>query len=126
MYQQLNTIRRKIDDIDKELLQLLNERAKLARKLGVIKRSRGLAIQDHVRERAILARVRETNFVSLRPNNAIKIFEVIIRECRRLQEADATGISPSDDTTNELSSIRINPTEREVRIPATRDVCSGS
>jgi len=126
MSQQLNTIRRKIDDIDRELLHLLNERAKLARELGVIKRARGLTIQDHVRENDILARVREKNRGPLKADNAVKIFETIIRECRGLQETETKVISLSDSAANRPASISLNHRERKVRSRAARSVRSGA
>ena len=77
--------RREIDEIDGELLRLLNMRARLATKVGAIKRSANLPFCDPERERVVLRRLEELNDGPLDKRAVDKIFRRIIRESRRLQ-----------------------------------------
>ena len=53
--------RKEIDEIDVELLRLLNVRARLALKVGALKKAASLPISDPDRERVVLQRLRELN-----------------------------------------------------------------
>ena len=74
-----------IDAIDRELLRLLNVRARLALKVGESKRSAGLALCDRERERAVIARVCQANEGPLVDRAVALFFRRIIREARRAQ-----------------------------------------
>lgn len=76
--------RREIDRLDKELLRLLNQRAKIACELGAIKVASGLPAYDGRRERQVLARVRAENQGPLTAESVIRIFRRIILETRRI------------------------------------------
>lgn len=77
--------RAEIDEIDEEILRLLNVRARLATKVGVLKRSANLPFCDPERERFVLHRLRELNDGPLDNRAITKIFRRIIRESRRIQ-----------------------------------------
>jgi chorismate mutase len=79
--------RKEIDDIDAELLQLLNMRARLALKVGALKQGQDLPICDPDRERDVLQRLEEINNGPLDQRAIGKVFRRIIRESRRLEEA---------------------------------------
>ncbi|QWK18921.1 MAG: prephenate dehydratase [Hydrogenobacter thermophilus] len=53
--------RKRIDEIDEEILRLLNERIKIAQKIGEIKKASGLDIHAPEREREIFERVLKLN-----------------------------------------------------------------
>jgi chorismate mutase len=74
-----------IDVVDRQLLQLLNMRAKLACELGKVKREIGLDVVDEERELQVLAGVRKNNGGPLGPDAICRIYERIIEEARRLQ-----------------------------------------
>ena len=74
-----------IDVVDRQLLQLLNMRAKLACELGKVKREIGLDVVDEERESQVLAGVRKNNGGPLDPDAICRIYERIIEEARRLQ-----------------------------------------
>ena len=94
MWNQIETCRMKIDEIDDELLRLLNERTKLVAELGLIKKRHAMPVRDHIREVIVLMRVREKNCGPLDDDAASRIFQSIIRESCRTQasarEMDAT------------------------------------
>jgi chorismate mutase len=77
--------RREIDDIDEELLRLLNMRARLAMKVGVLKHAANLPFCDPDRERSVLQRLQEMNSGPLDTRAIDKVFRRIIRESRRVQ-----------------------------------------
>jgi chorismate mutase len=53
--------RRRINELDSELLQLLNERARIAVKVGESKKEAGVSLCDHTREREVIERMFRVN-----------------------------------------------------------------
>ena len=85
-----------IDVVDRQLLQLLNTRAKLACELAKVKRESGLDLVDQERERQVIAGVRQGNGGPLDHEAITRIFESIIAEARRIQGADAAPALAGD------------------------------
>jgi chorismate mutase-like protein len=77
--------RRKIDEIDRQLVQLLNERSKCAIEIGKIKHDLNMRVYDPEREREILRRIKETNDGPLDDEGLQRLFERVIDECRRIE-----------------------------------------
>lgn len=77
--------RKEIDEIDEELLRLLNMRARLALKVGALKKQAQLPVCDPVRERSVLLRLSQLNQGPLDERAVRKVFRRIIRESRRLE-----------------------------------------
>ena len=77
--------RRKIDEIDRQLVQLLNERSKCAIEIGKIKHDLNMRVYDPEREREILRRIKETNDGPLDNEGLQRLFERVIDECRRIE-----------------------------------------
>jgi chorismate mutase len=77
--------RNEIDGIDEELLRLLNMRARLALKVGALKKAANLPICDPVREHSVLARLKTLNSGPLDDHAVGKLFRRIIRESRRIE-----------------------------------------
>ncbi|HVE58723.1 MAG TPA: chorismate mutase [Pyrinomonadaceae bacterium] len=77
--------RNEIDSIDAEIVRLINQRAKIAQKIGVLKASAGLPIVDETREDAILRKAAGGNKGVLKNEAIIRIFRGIIRESREIQ-----------------------------------------
>ena len=78
--------RQEIDGIDKEILSLLNRRARCAVKIGQAKRARGEPIHDPQREEAVKLSLRSRNEGPLSHSAVEKIFGEIISACRLLEE----------------------------------------
>ncbi|MHB9028952.1 MAG: chorismate mutase [Candidatus Latescibacterota bacterium] len=77
--------RERIDALDAQLLELLNERARCAIEVGKVKTERGMTIHNPEREKFVLNRLKEKNRGPL-DNGAIeRIFQRIIEECRRIE-----------------------------------------
>ena len=83
--------RNEIDEIDAELLRLLNVRARLALKVGALKKANGLPFCDPDREQYVLTRLRHLNTGPLDERAVYKLFRRIIRESRRVQTDVSTA-----------------------------------
>jgi len=77
--------RTEIDEIDRELLQLLNRRARLAMKVGALKRTAGLPCCDPEREHVVLTTLQKANTGPLDQSAVAKLFRRIIVESRRVE-----------------------------------------
>lgn len=82
---QVADLRRRIDQIDDQLMKLLNSRSACAVEIGRIKRTVGLPVYSPEREAAVLERVGRDNPGPLDPMAVRRVFERIIDEGRRLE-----------------------------------------
>ena len=79
--------RRKIDEIDRKLVELLNERSRCALEIGRLKRAANLPLYQPEREREVLEGAERANHGPL-PNTAIRrLFERILDEARSVERA---------------------------------------
>jgi len=78
--------RAKIDAIDKQLLELLSQRANFAIEVGKIKNQRNVQVFDPERERQIIQAILRENKGPLGEDALRRIFERIIEECRRIEQ----------------------------------------
>lgn len=83
--EQIDALRRRIDDLDERLVQLLNDRAGCALEIGRIKQALGMEIYQPDREREVLRHVRDLNGGPLDAHAIVRLFERIIDEARRLE-----------------------------------------
>src|SRR5262245_59139900 len=77
--------RKEIDEVDVELLRLLNVRARLALKVGALKKAQRMPFCDPDREQYVLTRLQDLNTGPLDDRAIYKLFRRIIRESRRIQ-----------------------------------------
>lgn len=77
--------RKRIDELDADLVRLLNERSKCVGEIGKIKRAHHLNLYDPVRETEVFRNVLAHNQGPLRDDALGRIFERIIDESRRLE-----------------------------------------
>ena len=77
--------RRRIDEIDRQLVTLLNERSRCAMEIGRIKQERHLPLYQPEREKEVLAAAERSNTGPL-PDTAIRrLFERILDEARSVE-----------------------------------------
>lgn len=81
----LDEWRNEIDAIDAEIVNLINQRAKIAQKIGILKAKAGLSIVDLEREEAILRNACARNQGILENDSIVRIFKRIIQESRQVQ-----------------------------------------
>jgi chorismate mutase len=77
--------RKKIDEIDRQIVALLSERATAAKEIGKLKRSTSLPIYEPNRERVIFENVRAANKGPLPDIELTHVYERIIDVMRALQ-----------------------------------------
>lgn len=81
----LNEWRNEIDQIDAEIVNLINRRARVAQKIGILKAKAGLPIVDLEREEAILRNACADQRGILEKESIARIFKRIIQESRQVQ-----------------------------------------
>ena len=82
----LDDLRRDIDAVDREILQLLAKRMQLVLQVGDYKRKHQLAVYDPDRERRVLERLASSSPAPLSAESAKRIFERLIDESRSLEQ----------------------------------------
>lgn len=87
----IDEIRIEIDRLDRELLEIFNQRADLALKIGEIKKELGLPIYDPSREKRIFDRMRKDNPGPLDNEAIVRLFERVIDESRSLERLRTKG-----------------------------------
>ncbi len=80
--------RRKIDELDRQIVSLLSERAEAAQAIGKLKRNTSLPIYEPNRERVIFENVRAANRGPLPDIELTHIYERIIDVMRALQREE--------------------------------------
>jgi len=83
---ELEQLRRKIDEIDQELLNLISKRIEIAKKLGELKKSRELPVADYQREEQVVARgLRLADDLGLDKELTSLMLRALIGICRKAQ-----------------------------------------
>jgi chorismate mutase len=86
--------RKKIDELDRRLVELLNERAHAAKEIGKLKRQTQMPIYEPDREKIIFDNVAEANHGPLQDMDLKQVFERIVDVMRKLQKDE---IAPRTD-----------------------------
>ena len=90
--------RERIDEIDRKLVALLNERAAAAHHIGLLKREQALPIYEPDRERTVVANAEANNAGPLSPGELKRIFERVMDVMRKIQVDEiAPGSISADD-----------------------------
>lgn len=83
------TLRKRINEVNEQILQLLNERAKLCKDVGTIKKEKGIPIRNYSRESEIFRDIKEkASKLGLNPYHVELIYRKIIDMCIDVQESD--------------------------------------
>ncbi|HTX37094.1 MAG TPA: chorismate mutase [Bryobacteraceae bacterium] len=75
-----------IDDVDRRIVALLNERTQVVEEIGRVKRQAQLPIYEPKREDQVFANITQSNRGPLTPEAVRRIFERIIDEMRTIQK----------------------------------------
>ncbi|MBZ2176347.1 MAG: chorismate mutase [Acidobacteriota bacterium] len=81
----LAVCRAEIDEVDRRLVALINERVRVVERIGQIKQSAAFDVYEPNRERAVLENVAAANGGPLPADSAVRIFERIMDEMRTIQ-----------------------------------------
>lgn len=85
MQTDLERLRERINQINEQLVQLVNERAAVSLEIGRVKAESGAEVYDPARERAILDQIDQLNRGPLDKGAMEEIFATIITACREIQ-----------------------------------------
>ena len=92
----LSVWRRRIDEIDRKLVELLNERSQCALEIGKLKQQANLPLYQPDREKEVIENAEHNNKGPLTDAAIRRLFERIIDEARRLERL-ADGQEDPDD-----------------------------
>src|ERR1043165_2534846 len=103
----LDDLRTDIDRVDEVLVRLLNERARVACEIGLLKRALGIEVYQPEREKEVLAHVRGAAAEGpLGPDAIARLFERIIDEARRLERRTVHGEDEPEGLTGAQPAAR--------------------
>jgi len=81
----LDELRRQIDSVDRKLVELLNQRAKLVEEVGKLKKRLGMDVYTPKREKEILQLATGANGGPFSHTAILRLFERILDESRSLE-----------------------------------------
>ena len=81
----IEELRGRVDEVDRELIHILNERARIVQELVAIRAEAGKALFDPKREEEILRKVAEENEGPIYDTSMREIFELILHRIRDLE-----------------------------------------
>jgi chorismate mutase len=81
----INELRSQVDEVDRELIRILNERARIVQEMVAIKAEAGKPLFDPRREEEILRRVAEENDGPIYDSSMREIFELVLHRIRDLE-----------------------------------------
>jgi chorismate mutase-like protein len=96
--------RRKIDDLDCRLVELLSQRARAAVEIGRLKRDTNLPIYEPDRERNVFENVSRLNPGPLPAKEMVRIFERIMDVMRNIQKEGLGAKAQAPRAESELDS----------------------
>ena len=89
--------RRRMDEIDQKLVELLNERSQCALEVGKLKQTAGMPIYQPTRENEVLANAASNNKGPLSNAAIRRLFERIIDEARSAERVAMHSDPPDED-----------------------------
>jgi len=95
MTDDLDALRSEIDALDREIVALLNRRARLGLQAGKAKVMSGRPITDKEREREVMVRVAMANDGPLPQDALLALYRQLIETIRRLEELEKSSSKPA-------------------------------
>ncbi len=80
--------RRKIDELDRKLVELLNQRAQAAHEIGRLKHGASMPIYEPDREQAVFRNAQSANQGPLPERDLMRIYERIMDIMRQIQQEE--------------------------------------
>jgi chorismate mutase/prephenate dehydratase len=102
----LSELRKRIDQIDEQLLQLLNERAELAKQIGEIKSRDDKPFFTPEREQMIYRRLQQLNRGPLTQEQIVGIFREVISISRALEKAPTVAYWGPEGTYTHAAALK--------------------
>ena len=83
----IKQLRKRIDEIDKQILQSLSKRIEICKSIGSVKKKHGISIQDLPRENDVYAHIKEKAAdLGLDSVQVEAIYRQIVNMCSAVQE----------------------------------------
>src|SRR5258706_6122788 len=82
----IKNLRHRVDQVDRSLLGLLSQRARLVKDIGALKEKNGQAVFVPGREQSLLAQLKAKNNGPLSDEAVENLFREIVHACRHLQK----------------------------------------
>jgi chorismate mutase len=83
--ERVRELRVRVDEVDRELIRALNERARIVQEIMALKAESGAPVYDPKREEEILRRVVDQNTGPIYDSSMRDIFELILHRIRDLE-----------------------------------------
>ncbi len=99
--------REKIDELDRRLVELLNQRARAAQEIGKLKRNTSMPIYEPQREKIIFDNVRKANRGPLPDGELRHVYERIIDVMRNIQKHEIVASGSAAEGTTEFD-VEVN------------------
>jgi chorismate mutase len=99
--------RKKIDEMDLRLVELLNQRAHAAQEIGKLKRNTRMPIYEPDREKLIFENVRKANRGPLPDSELRHVYERIIDVMRNIQKLEIQPASKAEAGSTEFD-VEVN------------------
>ncbi|WP_018921750.1 bifunctional 3-deoxy-7-phosphoheptulonate synthase/chorismate mutase [Salsuginibacillus kocurii] len=118
--EQLDQLRDQLDEVNLKLLDLINERARLAQEIGQVKRKAGQNRFDPVRERKMLDLIAENNKGPFETSTLQHLFKQIFKASLELQEDDnsksllVSRKKHPEDTVVDLKGEKVGNSEQKL------------
>src|SRR5271165_1164360 len=96
--------RKKVDELDRKLAALLNERAAAAAEIGRLKRNTNLPIYEPEREREVIANVQRASAGPLAARDLAQIYERIMDVMRSIQKHEIVADAKATSHETEIDS----------------------
>src|SRR5271169_3714551 len=99
--------RRKIDELDRQLVSLINQRARCAEEIGKLKRNSSIPIYEPDRERIIFNNIQRENHGPLTEVQLRQIYERLVDVMRQIQRDEIAG-EPMQDRQGDPTELEPN------------------
>jgi len=94
--EKIQRLRDRKDEVDEQILLFLNERVKLCKAIGNVKKEHNIPIKDPLRENKIYQRIRDkASTLGLEQNQVDTIYREIIAMCSFVQESNESAYKQS-------------------------------
>ncbi len=118
----LAAIRREIDALDRHIVRLLNERGRLAERVGATKAERGAVVFAPDREAVVLANVLGASDGPLTPSHLRAIYREVLSAMRSLEQPERIGyMGPAATFTHQAALERFGAAAEYVALPSIPD-----
>jgi chorismate mutase len=85
LQEKVSELRERVDEVDRELIRALNDRARIVQEIMALKAGAGAPVYDPKREEEILRKVVELNSGPIYDSSMRDIFELILHRIRDLE-----------------------------------------